>query len=137
VLNRPQGEALGGVPKHIALGDLAPGYVRAVEGPYQIVAAGRFDAKGKEKGPGYNNLTATPIDATPGPAINTGYFNLHFKNYINPDAPGSSHSYIVKGTTENSKTSTFRIIKFDTDFIQIRVTGAGLFMVEISRIDET
>ena len=103
-------------------------------GPYQIVAAGRFNKDGSSRGAVYGELKVT--DADP----NTGNYILHFPKYKNPDNPASKHTYIVKGIGEGEgeKTPTFHVIKFmaNNKGISVRITGGGGVMVEISRIVE-
>lgn len=117
------------------LGQANKNFVHAAAGPYQIAAAGRFDFRGNAIGPVYNKLKATPV------VNQQGVFTLLFTRYSNPDARGSRHNYIVKGTGEAAE-ATFHVVKFFNTGIRIRVQGqigpvpdqGPNFMIEISAI---
>ncbi|MBW2737616.1 MAG: hypothetical protein JRE64_01955, partial [Deltaproteobacteria bacterium] len=104
-LNRSQGEAV----------------------PYQIVAAGRFDVDGNNKGAVYGELKVKKVDPS------TEDYTLHFPKYKNPDHFRRGHTYIVKFTSEGND-ATFKVLDFmaDAKGIKVSITGGTGFMVEIS-----
>ncbi len=112
------------------------GFVQAVNGPYAIVAAGRFDSNGVALGPTYNNMTVTALSSPP-----TEYV-LNFQGYANPESASGKFMYIIKGTAivmEDSRLpGVFEVVRFQNNGIRVRVVlgngeaHTGGFMVEIS-----
>lgn len=110
------------------LGKAYATFVEGGAGPYQIVAAGRFDVDGNSKGAVYGELKVTEADP------NTGDYTLHFPKYKNPDHFRRKHTYIVKFTSEGND-ATFKVLDFmaDAKGIKVSISGGGTgFMVEIS-----
>ena len=112
--------------------------------PYLIVAAGHFKVttvaatNGEPIGPTYNKLSVKPEPqpneyiVTFGPETGTE----PERRYINPmSRTPPVFMYIVKGTAFGSVDTTFRVLKFESGGIRIRVVTGGTdqsFMIEIS-----
>ena len=107
-------------------------------GAYLIVAAGLFQATGGAAiGRTYNNLKV--VSESNGPVylftFGTGTTEEPERVYKKPAPQGSpDFMYIVKGTAFGSEGTTFSVLDFKSDGIEIRVAGGTpkSFMIEIS-----
>ncbi len=104
-----------------------------VNGPYHIVAGGRFDIDGNAVGNSYNNLRV----ALAGNVGNMFLFEARYDTYLNPDGAGATHALIVKGTSEGRTGRTFlSVVRFEANSFFVSVGPRNLepsgFSIEVS-----